>query len=584
MPLPLYQRRILGTAPVPGYRQQLRSDPTSFGQTVAEAATGVGQDVVRLVEREGKRADAAALMDAYSRMGHARLGREKELQEHRGRDAIEWGTKASELFSGDLDAIEESLTPRQREKFLEMRIKASLGFEGTVNRHTLSEGEALARDGYAGATTMATQLGAEAAMQGSVDGVRAAHQDAHEAWQTYMEHQGLTGTQEAEKARLDVMTRFHAAVLLEQIAKGDHRSARDYLGEWGDEISADVAGKVRKQIKAVGVKERAHEIVDGLVQKYGKGRFELDLLSAAEDLNKRAELLDDPEKRDAAEARLEEVARDRRGARQEWDGDRLARIEVDLASKTISKAKSHPLYDELSVHGQALALRLEASARRARRHPDSAASRDRQIRWSYKALPATERMSVDTNTFGAEGSPALRAELSALQRKEREGFGQRPASFGRTVNAAARRAGLKGKKKDALIGFMFDLYDQYAEDNPNAPYPPQQVIDRWEVDAFEEVTQEGLLWDTDVPRYLAEPRVETAGTISAPPAAGAQPQAAPPPPPQPTAPPPISDLSQIPTESFIILRDEFRQKFGRDPAGADLPLLLRVYNANPGRF
>ena len=524
--IPIYNQRKVAEATLPGYRQGLRADPKAFGAGLSKGIADLGQGVESAVQKYQDDNDRAVLMEAEFRAMQAREAREQELKQQRGQDAVGHSLKAPDDFGKDMEDIAATLSnDRQKAAFEQIWSKNLQGFQRTVNGHTNREADAVAESSYRGIREMTTQRAAAAAAEGDMGTLLESREELVSAVNMYADRHGLDGS--ARKAELrEATTAYHTSALATFLEGDDWKGAKNYLKHNRDEIDPGALKGINNKIKLQRTQERASTMVDSLARKHSSDQFDINMTTANRELADMRATVDDPELLAAVEDRLEQVARQRKQSRIDWDGERLAQLEVGLRSREIRRVTSSPLFDEMSSHGQARALRFQDAHRRGRKKGDGQASRDRELEYAYKALPRSERLETDVFEFAEAGSPEVRQKLAAYKTGLREKSGEREADFRRNVALMMQRNGFVGKpgsrarqKGVDFKGYMQDKWEQWEKDNPDAGNPPPELIDEWETRSFDDLEIDSWLpWTVTKKRYElgVNPGVEEGGDVIVP--------------------------------------------------------------------
>ena len=516
--VPIYKQRVQEQFVNPNYRDRSGNSPEAAGlEQVAAGLNKAGQvagdisaDIARrnaqaakerdeLIRKETEKHDAAAVMEAYSRAGAARLAREKELRDKKGRDAIAYSAQVPGLFTKDIERVAETLNDRQKEKFLEIANREHQGFQESVNSWASQQGDVVAQQAFDGARTMSIQKARVAAQNGSIKGMRDAMDEGLQAIDAHSRNSGISP--ELDKAqRLAFTTEGHAGVLEELTHLDQYDTAQQYLVAHQGDIDAKAVDKIREGIEAAGIRVKSRDIADRIVNTLkidSKTAWDFPLVDALSAAESNEELKGNIKLYDSVVERIHQANAHTQTARRANDDPRLGRIEQDIYNPKIGKIdESSEDWVNLSDEGKATARARLASKQREDRREQS--EYDQILRFKYQQLPPPGQRGLDvdhTPPFRG-GSRRLREELKADKQGllNKSGMSNEESRTKAEQIATERGYGTKTPKKGGAtdtqlyVGAIGRSFGEWAKDPKNEGLKPTpEQWSQWDAEATKAV-------------------------------------------------------------------------------------------------
>jgi hypothetical protein len=359
-----YGQRRVGSTPLPGVRRTAAETALSTGAGVERARAGTAQAFgslagqvsqialdtrSQLIERETKRADEVALLDAENRLSTWEQQRlydpEAGAFAQRGKNALGLPETIAQEYTDLAGEVEASLgTDRQREAFAKLRQRRGLDLDLSIRRHVFQQMQA-----YEGEElNAAISTSKDAAIANALDPRRVGEEltRAVTAIRTHGPRVGL-GPEQIEKQISDVQTAVHVGVIDRLLATDNIRTAEVYFEETKGQISGDALARVEKALEEGGLRKAGQTKADEILAAGG----------TLTEQREKARAIDDPKLRDEVMGRIEHEANVRDRAEREAEENRL-RTAYDLVDR----------YKDVKAIPPGQWSQLTGSARSALRH------------------------------------------------------------------------------------------------------------------------------------------------------------------------------------------------------------------------
>jgi len=314
--VPVYERQVT-TAPLPGARLGAQTSPRTFGADVGAGLGAAGEVAQKLYLEEKRKADDLAVTQALGSLTETETTLLHDPQTgaltRRGQDAFAVHEPTLAAFKDTADKLERGLAnDEQRYQFR----RAALGRRVSVDRQ-LQQHIGTERVRFYDAETdafVAKEIGAGVAGFRDPARVEEAIGRVQGALLLHAERHGLGQDWSASKLA-DATTKIHAGVIERLLANGEDLAARAYYERAKDEIAGGTIANVEKALRVGSVRGESQRAADGIVLKHR------DLAEAL----KAARAIDNPEVRDATEARVKDYFAAAKAAEAERRNDAFRR-------------------------------------------------------------------------------------------------------------------------------------------------------------------------------------------------------------------------------------------------------------------
>jgi hypothetical protein len=504
--VPVYKRQV-EAGRLPQSRVNVRVSPQDISGGIEKglddaASAGAKKN---LSDRSEQR--EARLMNAYSRLGNARLDIESTVKQHYQGDAAlknDLAAQTAEMLKRQADAIAKELPDEDLKLgFKKIYLREADGLRGSMVSHVVEQGDKVADDSYKSALRTAASKAAQAFGQGR-DALEA-REEALAAVSTRAVTKGWT-PDVSETERRDALTLIHKGVV-ERLQSADRAAEADaYLTLHEKEMDGTVLGDLRKTIAPAALASRAEAAVraieaahpgDPVARATAVKALEGEIGAKARQVFREREQMD------------EEAAND---AQKEHLGTMFDALEKGTV-KTETQLEKHPSFGKLTDEGKARARAYRRTLSQAERSVRAAertaiAAVDDSMRKDFEARGLQERAGLDVRTeyagrVSVDGMNILRKLQQGAKRDWDKDRGVSETEFRRMVTEeSAGLPWIESKEDlDELLVYVGRERGRWLDDPKNVgKEPPREEVAKWLV---------GALTNVDLPMSEDKPRFRT---------------------------------------------------------------------------